>query len=210
MRCSGTPVRPRSSLFRAWPDKVVRIVLGANLAAERAADPALARLLTQGRGSLAFLIGDTACRHRLLGASIHWDRVLLAFEGDQVLGFAAFKHHRRGPFALHWRPFIREFGYLGGWLRFAGFCLSELREWRYPFLLYGLRVDKPARGRGVGSALVQACCAHAAAEGFARVDLEVPLDNPRARRLYLHNGFAPRRKRWVPFPPVRGMWRALP
>lgn len=188
---------------------MVHIVLGSDLAPERAADPALARLLAEGRGSLAFLIGNTACRYRLLGAAIHWDRVLLAFEGEQALGFAAFKHGRRGPFALHWRPFVREFGLLSGVVRFAGFCLSELREWRYPFLLYGLRVSKAVRQQGVGSALVQACCAQAAAQGFTRVELEVPLDNPRAQRLYLHNGFTPRRKRWVPFPPVRNMWRAL-
>ena len=57
---------------------MVRIVLGSDLSPERAADPALARLLTEGRGSLAFLIGNTACRDRLLGSAIHWDRVLLA------------------------------------------------------------------------------------------------------------------------------------
>lgn len=188
---------------------MVHIVLGSDLAPERAAAPALARLLAEGRGSLAFLIGDTACRYRLLGAAINWDRVLLAFDGEQVLGFAAFKHGKRGPFALRWRPFIREFGVLAGGVRFAGFCLSELREWRYPFLLYGLRVSKAARQQGVGAALVQACCAHAAGQGFTQVELEVPLNNPRAQRLYLHNGFAPRRKRWVPFPPVRNMWRAV-
>ncbi|MFJ4066633.1 GNAT family N-acetyltransferase [Pseudomonas sp. NPDC089996] len=189
---------------------MLRIVLGSDLAPERAADPALAHLLSQGRGSLAFLLGDAACRYRLLTTGIHWDRVLLAFDGERAVGFAAFKHARRGPFALRWRPFVREFGLVAGGVRFAGFCLSEWREWRYPFLLYGLRVDKPARNQGVGAALVQACCAHAAAQGFARIELEVPLDNPRARRLYLHNGFALRRKRLVPFPPVRGMWRGLP
>lgn len=189
---------------------MVHIVLGSDLAPERAADPALAHLLSQGRGSLAFLLGNAACRLRLLGAGIHWDRVLLAFDGERAVGFAAFKHGRRGPFGLHWRPFLREFGVLSGAVRFVGFCLSELREWRYPFLLYGLRVDKASRNHGVGSALVQACCAHAASLGFAHIELEVPLDNPRARRLYLHNGFALRRKRWVPFPPVRGMWRVLP
>ncbi|WP_313395477.1 MULTISPECIES: GNAT family N-acetyltransferase [unclassified Pseudomonas] len=189
---------------------MVHIVLGSDLAAERATDPALAQLLSQGRGSLAFLLGDSASRLRLLGAGIHWDRVLLAFDGERAVGFAAFKHARRGPFGLHWRPFVREFGLLAGSVRFAGFCLSELREWRYGFLLYGLRVERSARNLGIGQALVQACCTHAAGLGFARIDLEVPLNNPRARRLYQHNGFNLRRKRWVPLPPVRGMWRPLP
>lgn len=186
---------------------MLKIVLGSSLAPERTADPALSRVVTQGRGSLAFILGDTACRQRLLGNSIHWDRVLLAFEEDQPLGYVAFKHHLRGPFALRAQPFVEEFGRLQGWLRFAAFCLSEYREWRYSFLLYGLRVNKSARNKGVGSALVQACCAHAAQDGFKDVYLEVPLDNQRARELYLHNGFRLLRKRWVPFPPVRSMHR---
>ncbi|WDY59355.1 GNAT family N-acetyltransferase [Pseudomonas sp. PSKL.D1] len=204
------PAPNRARRQSGLPEAVLRIVLGSDLAQERATDPALAQLLTQGRGSLAFLIGDTDCRFRLLAGAIHWDRVLLAFDGEQPVGFAAFKHRRRGPFGLQWRPFVREFGVLSGAVRFVGFCLSEVREWRYPFLLYGLRVAKVARNRGVGAALVQACCAHAAGQGFHNVELEVPLGNARAERLYLHNGFALRRERWVPFPPVRNMSRTLP
>ena len=187
----------------------MKIMLGSELPSAVRANPQLAHLVTGGRGSLAFLIGDNDCRQRLLGSSIHWDRVLLAFEDDEATGYVAFKHHRRGPFALRLRPFVREFGWLMGAVRFAGFCLSELREWRYPFLLYGLRVSKAARNQGVGSALVQACCEQATAAGFAQVFLEVPLDNDRARALYLHNGFQLLRKRWVPWPPVRSMLRRL-
>ncbi|WP_319801983.1 GNAT family N-acetyltransferase [Pseudomonas sp. JUb96] len=186
---------------------MVTIVLGSSLAPAQTADPALQRVVTQGRGSLAFILGNTACRQRLLGTCINWDRVLLAMEQGQALGYVAFKHHLRGPFALRVQPFVQEFGRIQGWVRFAAFCLSEYREWRYSFLLYGLRVNKPARNRGIGSALVQACCAQAAADGFKDVFLEVPLNNDRARALYLYNGFRLLRKRWVPFPPVRSMQR---
>ncbi|MHC6224594.1 GNAT family N-acetyltransferase [Pseudomonas sp. X10] len=186
---------------------MVKIVLGSSLAPEQTNDPALAQVVTQGRGSLAFILGDMACRQRLLGKSVHWDRVLLALEDNQAVGYVAFKHHRRGPFALRLQPFVREFGRVQGWLRFVAFCLSEYREWRYPFLLYGLRVDKTARNQGTGSALVHACCEHAAANGFKDVFLEVPLANERARNLYLHNGFRLLRQRWLPWPPVRAMHR---
>ncbi len=186
---------------------MVTIVLGSSLAPAQTADPALQRVVTQGRGSLAFLLGNTESRQRLLGSCINWDRVLLAMEEGKALGYVAFKHHLRGPYALRVQPFAQEFGKVQGWVRFAAFCLSEYREWRYSFLLYGLRVNKSARNRGIGSALVQACCAHAGAEGFKDVFLEVPLGNDRARALYLHNGFDLLRKRWVPFPPVRSMHR---
>ncbi|WP_049870587.1 GNAT family N-acetyltransferase [Pseudomonas cremoricolorata] len=186
---------------------MLRIVPGSTLTATQTADPSLQRLITQGRGSLARLLGDSACRYRLLGSDLHWDRVLIAFDGERALGFASFRYARRGPFALNWQPFRREFGVLGGCWRFAGFCLSEWREWHYPFLLYGLRVVKAARNRGVGSALVQACLAQALSLGATAVDLEVPLHNVRAQQLYRKHGFVARRRRWLT--PLLGMRCAL-
>lgn len=186
---------------------MVAIVLGSSLTPDQITEPKLLNLVTDGRGSLAFIIGNSATRQRLLGDSIHWDRILLAFEDGQAVGYAALKYQMRGPFALRAKPFIREFGWFSGTLRFAAFCLSEWREWRYPFLLYGLRVRKSARNHGIASALLQACSKQAATCGFTAVYLEVPLTNDRARHLYLQNGFSMLRKRWLPWPPVRTMRR---
>ena len=124
---------------------MVAIVPGSSLTPDLLADPKLSRLVTDGRGSLSFILGNSASRQRLLGENIHWDRILLAFEDGHAVGYAALKYRMRGPFALRIKPFVREFGWLSGTLRFAAFCLSEWREWRYPFLLYGLRVRKSAR-----------------------------------------------------------------
>jgi ribosomal-protein-alanine N-acetyltransferase len=45
-------------------------------------------------------------------------------------------------------------------------------------------------GRGIGSALLEALLAEAAARGCTEVFLEVRVDNPRAQRLYRRHGFA--------------------
>ena len=45
-------------------------------------------------------------------------------------------------------------------------------------------------GQGIGSALLEALLAEAAAQGCAEVFLEVRVDNPRAQRLYRRHGFA--------------------
>ena len=45
-------------------------------------------------------------------------------------------------------------------------------------------------GQGIGSALLEALLAEAAARGCAEVFLEVRVDNPRAQRLYRRHGFA--------------------
>lgn len=189
----------------------VQIVLASSLA-ER--EPAIARWITSGRGSLAFILGDEDCRHRLLADGINWDRVLIASRSDGVIGYAAFKHHRRGPFSPGLAPFVREFGWLGGTLRYGLFMVSECREWYYGFYLYGLRVRKTARRQGVASALLQAVFEQALGCGHEKVELEVQAKNLAARAFYAHHGFvAIRTMRWLsrlmPIPTVINLRRTL-
>lgn len=189
----------------------VQIVLASSLS-ER--EPAIARWITSGRGSLAFILGDEECRHRLLADGINWDRVLIAYRSEGAIGYATFKHHRRGPFSPGPAPFVREFGWLGGSLRYGLFMISECREWYYGFYLYGLRVRKVARRQGVASALLQAVCEQALSCGQEKVELEVQAKNLAARAFYAHHGFVSIRtmswlSRLVPIPTVINLRRTL-
>jgi ribosomal protein S18 acetylase RimI-like enzyme len=189
----------------------VQIVLASSLS-ER--EPAIARWITSGRGSLKFILGDEDCRHRLLADGINWDRVLLAYRSDGAVGYATFKHHRRGPFSPGLRPFVREFGRLGGTLRYGLFMISECREWYYGFYLYGLRVHKVDRRQGVASALLQAVCAQALDSEHEKIELEVQAKNLAARAFYAHHGFVSIRtmswlSRLMPIPTVINLRRLL-
>ena len=57
------------------------------------------------------------------------------------------------------------------------------------FLIDGIFVAPEARGCGVGTALLDAIRAEARARGYRQVRLDVIDTNPRARALYLHQGF---------------------
>ena len=189
----------------------VQIVLASNTS-ERT--PAIARWITSGRGSLKFILGDEDCRHRLLADGINWDRVLLAYRSDGAVGYATFKHHRRGPFSPGLRPFVREFGRLGGTLRYGLFMISECREWYYGFYLYGLRVHKVDRRQGVASALLRAVCARALDSEHEKIELEVQAKNLAARAFYAHHGFVSIRtmswlSRLMPIPTVINLRRLL-
>lgn len=191
----------------------LRIVLGSRLP-ER--DEAIARLIASGRGSLAFILGDEACRYRLLAQAINWDRILIAYRGSTALGYAAFKHHRRGPFSPGFGPFRGEFGRFRGGVRYLLFLIAECREWYYGFYLYGLRVIKPARHQGIASALLTETFDQARQAGYDRIELEVQVKNQGAQQLYIQQGFDRVRTtpvnwlgRLLPFPAVVNMRRSL-
>ena len=55
--------------------------------------------------------------------------------------------------------------------------------------LYSLAIGRRARGRGIGSALLEAAEQHARRKGCTRLRLEVRRDNKTARRLYERRGY---------------------
>ena len=57
------------------------------------------------------------------------------------------------------------------------------------FVLNDLFVAPAARGRGVGSALLDAAAAHARAAGAVRLVLQTATDNSPAQRLYERRGW---------------------
>jgi mycothiol synthase len=73
----------------------------------------------------------------------------------------------------------------------VGFALVHRWEHRTAYLAQ-LAVHPRAAGTGIGTALLRAVFAAAAADGLARVQLGVTSDNPRAVRLYERAGMTPR------------------
>lgn len=68
---------------------------------------------------------------------------------------------------------------------FVGFSTFRARQL---INIHDLVVHESQRGKGVGSALIDAVESHAIQEGFCAVTLEVLADNP-ARKLYQKKGF---------------------
>lgn len=71
----------------------------------------------------------------------------------------------------------------------AGACVVLLRAYSSRARLYSLAVAPEARGRGVGSLLLDAALHAAAERGAAALTLEVRADNAAARALYERHGF---------------------
>lgn len=163
--------------------------LGSYSAGEAPSAAAL-RLVATGRGALSFVLGNAEQRYQLFWQTIRWQRVVLAFEGDQPLGFAAWQRYGRGPYAPALRDFVRVFGWAGGCWRACLFWGIELRTVLHPCYLYGLKVEVAARRRGLAGALVQAVEAQARACGAPAVTLEVKVSNEAAIALYHKLGYS--------------------
>ncbi len=106
-----------------------------------------------------------------------------------LLGVAGFKTPEGGFVGGEWADLVAIYGRISATWR-AG-TLSILERDCVPgiLLMDGIFVTPAARGRGVGSSLLEAVVAEAVRRDLAAVRLDVIDTNPRARALYERRGF---------------------
>ena len=125
-----------------------------------------------------------------LRAAIDPSHAVSAASGDgRLLGVAGFKTDEGAFVGGSFREIAEVYGALGGAWR--GLALSLLERPVQPgvLLMDGVCVERDARGRGVGSALLSAVKAEARSRGCGQVRLDVIDTNARARALYEREGF---------------------
>ncbi|NIY74628.1 GNAT family N-acetyltransferase [Thalassospira sp. HF15] len=118
------------------------------------------------------------------------DHAISAVSDDgQLLGVAGFKTQHGAFIGGDLEDLSLIYGWWGGLWR--GLLLDMLdRDLADDILLMdGIFVDPVARGRGVGTALLDAVAQSARERGLAKVRLDVIDINPRARALYERCGF---------------------
>lgn len=107
----------------------------------------------------------------------------------RLLGVAGFKTPEGALVAGGLRDMLRHYGLLGGLWRVALLAALQSDIENRRFLMDGLFVAAPARGRGVGTRLIEAVAAEARARGYVELRLDVIDENTRARALYERRGF---------------------
>ena len=141
-------------------------------------------------GKLGRVLGPEAAALTYLERVIREDHVFVALEDGRLKGLAGFKTGE-GSFAGGTVDDLRAvYGrtgamWRGALLRLLGRDVDNAR-----FLMDGICVAREARGRGIGSRLVEAICDEARRRGFAEVRLDVIDTNWRAKALYERLGFA--------------------
>ena len=118
------------------------------------------------------------------------DHAISAYAADEtLLGIAGFKTAKGALADGSFRDMRDVYGLMSASWRTATIALLERDVENKSFLMDGIFVANNARGQGVGTQLLNAIKQEARQRGYASVRLDVIDTNPRAKALYLRNGF---------------------
>ena len=106
-----------------------------------------------------------------------------------LLGVAGFKTYTGALVGGGFADMRRVYGMFGSVWRIMVLAMLERDTDNERFLMDGIFVTSLARGRGVGTALLDAIAQEARERGYNQARLDVIDTNPRARALYERRGF---------------------
>ncbi|SIT85830.1 Acetyltransferase (GNAT) family protein [Yoonia rosea] len=110
-------------------------------------------------------------------------------DNGRLLGIAGFKTAQGALVGGDFNDLRKVYGWVSAAIRCSLLSLLERDTENERFLMDGLFVAPEARGKGVGTALLDAIVDEARRRGFDQVRLDVVDTNPRAKALYRYVGF---------------------
>ncbi|MEM9011992.1 MAG: GNAT family N-acetyltransferase [Pseudomonadota bacterium] len=141
------------------------------------------------QGKIGWILGPTGASFLANALDPAFAITALSEDRTRVLGIAGLKTYRGSLTGGLERGMSQHYGIFGALWRMAVLSLLERREAANRMILDGIAVAPAARGLGVGTALLSAAMAEAAARGLVEVRLDVIDSNVRARALYERRGF---------------------
>lgn len=132
--------------------------------------------------------GRTSGR-RIVARALRPDRMLVARAGRDVMRVCGLHHDGRGVLDLSWRLLRRDLGPMAALRASALPAVLDRPERPGALVLDGVAVAAGHRGRGIGTALLDAADRLARDRGDRAVRLSVVDADPRAEALYRRLGF---------------------
>jgi ribosomal protein S18 acetylase RimI-like enzyme len=142
-------------------------------------------------GKFQAVVPDRARRIEVLKRGLDMSHGVAALSGDQLVGLAGY-HTPSGSLTggITWRVLIEVLGPVQGSLAAMVLALFIRHSSPRELLMDGIAVEPEMRGQGVGTGLLDAVANVASEMGLEAVRLDVIDTNPRAKQLYMRNGFA--------------------
>ncbi|PUB15481.1 GNAT family N-acetyltransferase [Yoonia sediminilitoris] len=139
---------------------------------------------------LGFVLGPKYKAVQFIGVVMRSDHGICAHDAQgRLLGVAGFKTENGALVGGTFPDMRRVYGWTSAALRGLLIAALERDVENKRFLMDGLFVAADARGKGVGTALLQELYAEARRRGYTQVRLDVVDTNKRARALYEQEGF---------------------
>ncbi len=139
---------------------------------------------------LGFVLGPKYQALRFIRSVLRSDHGICAHDAEgRLLGIAGFKTMQGALVGGTFTDLRRVYGWVGASIRILLLASLERDTENERFLMDGLFVAPEAQGKGVGTALLDAISAEAKRRGYDSVRLDVIDTNPRAKSLYLQEGF---------------------
>lgn len=139
---------------------------------------------------LGFSLGPKYQALRFIGDVLRPDHGICAHDDDgRLLGIAGFKTSEAALVGGGFSDLRRVYGWTSAAVRISLLSALERDTENRRFLMDGLFVAPEARGKGVGTALLDAICDEAKRRGYDEVRLDVIDTNTRAKALYKREGF---------------------
>ncbi len=139
---------------------------------------------------LGFTMGPKYQALMFVRSVLRPDHGICAHDDDgKLLGIAGFKTVHGSLVGGDFSDLRKTYGWISASIRMSLLALLEQDVENERFLMDGLFVAPEARGKGVGTALLDAVIDEAKRRGYTQVRLDVVDTNPRAKALYRHVGF---------------------
>ena len=130
---------------------------------------------------------------------IHPEQALIGLELGRLLGIAGLQHRQQPFFDPTWRIFVRTYGWFQALIRYPIARMMNHPAAANELFIDFIAVHPAARGKGVGSQLLEATLCFAREQGYQSVGLDVINTNQRARALYERFGFVVTKKHAYPY-----------
>ena len=146
------------------------------------------------------VFGDRRKATQLLSRIIREDRILVALNDGQVVGFAGLHYQGKHFLERKFTEVARIYG-LTAVRVMIYFLIAVLNELQPNQLhLEVLAVREHHRNKGIGTILLRSTIDFAQHKGFSQIQLEVVNTNPLAAKLYERIGFKKVKDRKIPYP----------
>lgn len=135
-------------------------------------------------------VKDYKQRINLIDSCMNPDYAIVAISDNKLLGIAGF-HTTDGSLTggITYKKLQSQLGFFkGNWAAFV-FGLFSRKPAADQLVMDGIAVHKSARGKGIGSVLLDRVAEYAKEFHFKTVRLDVIDTNPRARKLYIGKDF---------------------